>query len=264
MGEFSAANLRRSLTPYLFVKEDVMNFTMNRLRGAPMQLLLASVLLNATVQAQDEFSRQYKAVMPSVVTIYTSNGSGSGFGVAGTNPNGLGSETLIITNAHVVGDESSVQITTADKKTHTGEVVGRYAADDIALVRCQCVPALPLAAALPEIGSKAYVIGSPGLSAGWVATGSLTSGVVSNILIDDYLQLDASINHGNSGGPVFNGRGEVIGIATGLIEGKPGINFAISVTRIKRVLSDYQWTAMMRAAEEMERRRKLLNGGKYE
>ena|ERR1700730_16597012 len=86
---------------------------------------------------------------------------------------------------------------------------------------------------MPPIGSRVYVIGSPGLGSGVVAPGTLTSGIVSRHWVrEGWIQIDAAINPGNSGGPVSNSRGEVVGMATAQIAGKQGLNFAVSSVKL--------------------------------
>ncbi|HEY3738770.1 MAG TPA: S1C family serine protease [Bryobacteraceae bacterium] len=217
------------------------------------RVLLASVLLTAALPAQDgDFSRQYRRAVKSVVTIYTSKGSGSGFGVA---MHGSDVTTVIATNAHVVGTDQYVSVVTSDRSKFSGKVIARYADTDIAFIECSCVPSLPLAGGFPDIGSRAYVIGSPGLSPGVLASGTLTSGVVGNILVGGIIQVDASINYGNSGGPVLNSRGEVIGMASAFAQDKPGLNFAVSVVSIQGLIPDY-WTELNR---QIERNRRVLS-----
>ena len=236
-----------------------MKFLM-KILGGGLTLLCASLPFAPGAQAQDgDFSRQYKTAIRSVVTIYSKDGSGSGFAVRMYRRSGLGTESVIVTNAHVVGTDPSVRVVTADLRSYNGEVLARYPDDDVAFVSCGCVPVLPLAAAPPEIGSRAYVIGSPSLGQGVLSQGSLTSGIVSNLLpADDFVQVDASINHGNSGGPVLNSRGEVIAMATAIVEGKPGLNFAISALRIGQIMNNYDWAAITRSLHQMQLREWLL------
>jgi serine protease Do len=143
---------------------------------------------------------------------------------------------LIVTNNHVVADASEIEITLQDESTLKAEVVGRDPVTDIALLRVK--PQKPLTAvpwgdsANAKVGDWVLAIGNPfGLG------GTVTAGILSahhrNINAgpyDDFLQTDASINRGNSGGPMFNLAGEVIGINTAIFSpsgGSVGIGFAI-------------------------------------
>jgi len=143
---------------------------------------------------------------------------------------------LIVTNNHVVADASEIEVTLQDESTLKAEVVGRDPVTDIALLRVK--PQKPLTA-VPwgdsgnaKVGDWVLAIGNPfGLG------GTVTAGILSahhrNINAgpyDDFLQTDASINRGNSGGPMFNLAGEVIGINTAIFSpsgGSVGIGFAI-------------------------------------
>jgi S1-C subfamily serine protease len=202
------------------------------LAGRMVVLLATSILPVSLVRAQDgDYSRQYKRIAPSVVTIAASDGSGTGFYVGGGK---------FVTNAHVVESDQFVDVIMSDGSRVAGFVMGSDPKEDIAIVGVDyldvmALVALPFSKTLPEIGTRAYVIGSPGLEPGVVAPGTLTSGVVSNVS-KDLVQVDAAINPGNSGGPVLNSRGEVIGMAEFIYKGKPGLNFAITTQRIDAAL----------------------------
>jgi serine protease Do len=152
---------------------------------------------------------------------------GSGFII---DPSGL-----IVTNDHVIEHAHSVKVTLADNTTLEGSVVGRDPRSDLALVRVKAARPLPIVewgnSDAAEVGDWLMVIGNPyGLG------GSVTAGIVSargrNIdagPYGDYLQTDAAINRGNSGGPVFNMAGQVIGVSTVIFSpngGSVGIGFA--------------------------------------
>lgn len=155
---------------------------------------------------------------------------GSGFIV---DPSGI-----IVTNHHVVANSFDIIVTFQDNTQLTAELIAASALADIALLRVHS--AKPLAAVSfgdstkVRIGDPVFAIGDP-LGLG----GSVTAGIVSqlnrNIMLtpyDDYIQTDAAINHGNSGGPLFDMQGEVIGIATALWAptgetGSVGLGFAI-------------------------------------
>ena len=157
-------------------------------------------------------------------------GKGIGSGVI------LTSDGLILTNHHVVAGSEAVQVTLQDGSTLTAEVVGRDPELDVALLRV--TPPRPLQPAVfgdsrrLEVGDWVMAIGSPyGLS------NSVSVGIVSALgrnlqsgNYDDFIQTDAAINVGNSGGPLFNIRGEVIGITSAILTSggaSSGIGFAI-------------------------------------
>jgi serine protease Do len=155
--------------------------------------------------------------------------SGSGFII---DPSGY-----VGTNKHLVVNAISVFVITADGERHAAKIVGMAAQADIALLRMEDVEKpLPFVSFgdsdKVRVGDRAIAIGSP---LGFKNT--VTSGIISAINrninespFDDYLQTDAAINHGNSGGPLFNAAGEVIGMNSVIFSpdrGSSGLGFAI-------------------------------------
>ncbi|MEW6058107.1 MAG: trypsin-like peptidase domain-containing protein [Bdellovibrionota bacterium] len=148
----------------------------------------------------------------------------------------------ILTNNHVIENASEVIVTFLDKRRFPAKIVGRDKALDLALLQLKggsSIPNLkPCNLGLSEkvrIGESVFAIGNPfGLS------GTVTAGIVSaknrSIGIgpfDDFLQTDASINFGNSGGPLFNLKGEVVGINTAINAQGQGLGFAIPIDEAK-------------------------------
>ncbi len=176
---------------------------------------------------------------------FKSEGVGSGVII---DPDGL-----VLTNEHVVrgADEIKVQLYDRDnKKTeYTGKVIGKDARTDLAIVRIKAPGKLPFAALGDSnnirVGDWAIAIGSPfGLSQ------TMTVGVISaarqSLAIEDreyrnMIQTDAAINRGNSGGPLINIKGEVVGINTAIYAPTgtfAGIGFAVPINQAKEILSD--------------------------
>jgi serine protease Do len=165
---------------------------------------------------------------PAVVSVARDEGSGSGIIIR--------QDGVIITNAHVVGDARTVRVGLADGRTLDGRVLGGDPSVDVAVVRVDASN-LPVAelgdADQLEVGQSAIAIGNPlGLDR------TVTSGVVSavnrtptGIGLDGLIQTDAAISPGNSGGPLLDSQGRVIGINTVVIRapGSEGLGFAIPI-----------------------------------
>lgn len=166
----------------------------------------------------------YRRVSPAVVTISTSRGSGSGSIVS--------PEGLVLTNNHVVRDARGgvVTVRTPAGGRYTGQVIATDPTNDLALVRLNTtdrLPTVPLSKAENiQVGQRVFAIGSPfGLS------GTLTTGILSRVGRNGDLQTDAALNPGNSGGPLLNSRGELIGVNKAILStggGNIGIGFATS------------------------------------
>ncbi len=202
----------------------------------------------------------YKRALPSVVNITSTQvaydffyrpvpqqGQGSGFV--------LDKQGHILTNHHVVENAQVVEVTLSDKRRYKATVVGDDRNHDLALLQIQGAPNLQPATLADGtnlvVGQQVYAIGNP-----FGFQGTMTRGIVSAIRsiempsgnkIEDAIQTDASVNPGNSGGPLLNSHGEVIGITT-LIASNPnggadqsaGIGFAIPISTAKAVLSDFE------------------------
>lgn len=171
-------------------------------------------------------------VARSVFTIESAGGLGSGFVLRAA----AGSSSLV-TNFHVVADGwvngvRTVRVRQGDR-TYEGRVTSVAPADDLALVEvATAFPALAPAEAEPAVGDPVLVVGSP-LGLG----GTVAAGIVSAFRTEGgvrYLQFSAPISPGNSGGPVVDRRGRVVGVATAkaVAPGAEGLSFAIPVTRV--------------------------------
>ena len=184
------------------------------------------------------------SVKQNVALIQTSNGTGSGF-VIGHNNN----QTYIITNKHVVNFDKKVYIIWPDGKRNQGVVVASprnsnlwksgNASDfvnDLALIRINAVKgnALPIKSKNEIIGENVIAIGNPSFY-----DFTVTRGIVSGIREQGKLiQTDAAINSGNSGGPLINSSGCVVGVISFKTPDNVGLNFAISSKRLLRFLNN--------------------------
>ena len=185
------------------------------------------------------------SVKPNVVIIQASNGTGSGF-VIGQNNN----QTYIMTNKHVVDFDKRVYIIWPDGSRNNGDVVASprnsnlwkrgNASDfinDLALIRINGVKgnALPIKNKNEIIGENVIAIGNPSFY-----DFTVTRGIVSGIREQGKLiQTDATINSGNSGGPLINSSGCVVGVISFITPDNVGLNFAVSSTRLLKFLNNF-------------------------
>jgi serine protease Do len=164
-----------------------------------------------------------------------SQAQGSGFFISG--------DGYIVTNNHVVDHASEVTVTTAEGKSMSAKVIGVDSKTDLALLKAEGgnFPYVTFAAHTPRVGDWVIAVGNPfGLG------GTVTAGIVSargrdigSGPYDDFLQIDAPVNHGNSGGPTFDAEGEVVGVNTAIFSpsgGSVGIGFAIASDVVKNVV----------------------------
>ena len=164
-------------------------------------------------------------------------GQGSGFFIS---PDGYA-----VTNNHVVDGADKVEVTADDGKVYKAKVIGADARTDVALIKVEGgsnFPFAKLSDSKPRIGDWVLAVGNPfGLG------GTVTAGIVSasgrdigNGPYDDFIQIDAPVNKGNSGGPAFNTEGEVMGVNTAIYSpsgGSVGIAFSIPASTVKTVIA---------------------------
>jgi serine protease Do len=150
----------------------------------------------------------------------------------------------ILTNYHVIERAGTIKVTLEDQKEYEAQVVGTDALTDIALLKIKAGRLLPTnnlgdSNGL-EVGEWVMAIGSPFGLAHTVTVGvvSAKGRVIGSGPFDDFIQTDAYINVGNSGGPLVNARGEIIGINSAIVAESLGVGFAIPINVAKGILSD--------------------------
>ncbi|MGB0562817.1 MAG: S1C family serine protease [Spirulinaceae cyanobacterium] len=209
-----------------------------------------SVALNPDEQVR---IRLYEQASPAVVTVETAQGGGSGSIITAAG--------LVLTNEHVVSRASRGRVTviTASGDRHPGQVIATDRTHDLAIVQIRSSKTFPTVSLSQRdsvrVGQQVYAIGSPfGLS------GTLTSGILSRIAPNGDLQTDAAINQGNSGGPLLNSQGELIGVNKAIVtpnRGNVGIGFATSVAQVKAFLGQHQAAIASAAAQARQPRPSL-------
>jgi serine protease Do len=196
-------------------------------RGSPMEKFFQQF-------GGDEFGQQFgrQSRTPQARPVV---GEGSGFFIS--------SDGYAVTNNHVVDHADTVTVTTDDGATHTAKVVGTDPKSDLALIKVNGsgFTYVKFADHAPRIGEWAIAVGNPfGLG------GTVTAGIVSATGRDigrggeDYIQIDAPINRGNSGGPTFDSDGNVMGVNTAIFSpsgGSVGIGFDIPASVAKNVIA---------------------------
>lgn len=224
----------------------------NRVESASATQTATPIITGDSLEAQVQAI--YRRASPSVVNITTRSvaydfflnpipreGSGSGF-IYDTNGN-------IVTNYHVVENARELQVTFADSSTQSAKVIGADPTNDLAVIQVSDTnknfPPLPIGDSEGlNVGQFVVAIGNPfGLER------TLTFGVVSatgrvinspdNRVVGEIIQTDAAVNPGNSGGPLLNMQGELIGVNTAILSpsgASAGIGFAIPSRTVKRVV----------------------------
>jgi Do/DeqQ family serine protease len=172
-------------------------------------------------------------------------GLGSGFFV--------NAEGDLLTNNHVIEGASRIIIVTTDKEEVEGKVVWADAAIDLALVHAEVKKSHPFAVLgdsdAIRVGDWAIAIGNP-----FGLTGTYTTGIISATgrsdlqlnRIENFIQTDASINFGNSGGPLLNIRGEVVGVNAAIVAMGQGIGFAVPVNMAKQRMNEFRSQGALR------------------
>lgn len=173
---------------------------------------------------------------------YTQQGSGSGVIIS--------DDGYIVTNNHVVAGADKIEVVLNDRRTYVGEIIGSDASTDVALIKIK-EKALPFLSYgnsdFVKVGEWALAVGNPFNLESTVTAGIISAKGRNNILdnnkrpIESFIQTDAAVNPGNSGGALVNTNGELIGINTAIASNNgayQGYSFAVPVNIVKKVVSD--------------------------
>lgn len=199
-------------------------------------------------------------VGPSVVSVHTgsSGGEAAGSGIV------LSADGIVLTNAHVIADATTIELDLADGRTVEARVLGAYPDSDVAVLRAEgltqaAVPAELGSSDSLRVGDDVVAIGNA-LNLGEAP--SVTTGIVSALnrsitapggtALDDLIQTDAAINPGNSGGPLVDATGRVVGMNTAIVSGAQNIGFALAIDEIRPIVED------LRAGRRVQQTRPLL------
>jgi serine protease Do len=210
-----------------------------------VEIDVIEVIKQPTPQIESPFEWFFNTPQGEGEKDYKRSGLGSGIIVRRS-----GNRYYVITNNHVVGTAKEITVTLNDERKFTGTLVGTDVRIDVALVYFESKDELPVAdlgnSDDVQVGDIVLAVGNP-----WGYESSLTMGIVSALgrrgpqvsNYTDYIQTDASINQGNSGGALVNTRGEVIGIntwiASGLTGGSIGLGFAIPINNTKKDIEGF-------------------------
>lgn len=194
-----------------------------------LSLFVLAAVLFASLLPANAIGFNAEEVYKSVFVVYSGNSLGSGFAIG---------ENYVITNAHVIANANSITLTNYEGNKYTASLLVIDEDKDIAVlaIKDASFPYLKMAKlATVKIGEDIYAIGAP---KGMAYT--LTKGTVSakeRIVRDEpFIQIDAAVNKGNSGGPLLNDAGEVIGMITMKMTDSEGIGLAIPTDRIADTL----------------------------
>ncbi len=224
------------------VKPAVVSVKVNIENAAASSDDLSGQMDNLPPQIQQFFKRfgDQNGMAPSPMGPQHSVALGSGFFIS--------ADGYIVTNNHVVANAKTVTVTTNDGKTLDAKVIGTDPKTDLALLKVTekgDYPFVSFAKEAPRVGDWVVAVGNPyGLG------GTVTAGIISaegrdigDGPYDSFLQIDAPINKGNSGGPTFNLKGEVVGVNTAIFSpsgGSVGIGFAIPASTVDSVVGSLE------------------------
>lgn len=196
-----------------------------------VSLLVLAAVLFASVLPANAIGFDAEEVYKSVFVVYSGNSLGSGFAIG---------ENCIVTNAHVIENVHSITLTSYEGNKYTASLLGIDEDKDIAvlIIKDASFPYLKMAnLSTVKIGDDIYAIGAPKGMAYTLTKGTISTKerIVEN---ESFIQIDAAINEGNSGGPLLNDAGEVLGMNTMKMTDSEGIGLAIPADRIASTLKE--------------------------
>lgn len=196
-----------------------------------VSLLILAAVLFASVLPANAIGFDAEEVYKSVFVVYSGNSLGSGFAIG---------ENCIVTNAHVIENVHSITLTSYEGNKYTASLLGIDEDKDIAvlIIKDASFPYLKMAnLSTVKIGDDIYAIGAPKGMAYTLTKGTVSAKerIVEN---ESFIQIDAAINEGNSGGPLLNDAGEVLGMNTMKMTDSEGIGLAIPADRIASTLKE--------------------------
>ena len=230
--------------------------------------VVVSLISFSSLVGASSLSKVFKKVNPAVVVILTKEHGYSSLKAGETvtiTKGGLGSgiviseDGLVMTSAHVVQVADSVVVRFLDGTTAEAKIVGAAVRADVALLKLDRLPEKLVAAELGDsddvsIGDEIFIIGAPygighTLTVGYMSGRRRPETVCESLVPIEFLQTDAAINKGNSGGPMFNKNGKVVGIVSHILSqsgGSEGLGFAISINTAKELLlnQNSMWTGL--------------------
>ncbi|MBM3230127.1 trypsin-like serine protease [Candidatus Pacearchaeota archaeon] len=187
--------------------------------------------LESLRSSSGDFSEVISDVIKGVVSVGTDKSMGTGFVLTDSG--------YIATNQHVISGAKRIEVLTHDRKVIVATLIGEDVARDVALLKVEAtLESLELADKLPTVGNKVIAIGNPlGLAF------TVTEGIVSALDRKgpngqkEYIQTDVSLNPGNSGGPLINTRGEVVGMNNFKVGNAESLGFALEAEVVKSVVN---------------------------
>ncbi|HHX27421.1 MAG: S1C family serine protease [Bacillota bacterium] len=231
------------------------------------------------VQDEDNTISVYNAVKHGVVMVSTEETTGGSSVLGSFSRRGNGSGFFvdrsghIVTNYHVIEDASHILVHTHSGRVYKASVVGSDRLTDLAVLKVNVEAGDAVALSLADydgikVGQKAIAIGMPlatGSNMGLDRSPTVTTGVISakdrslpiesrtkpgvnDFTVENLLQTDAAVNPGNSGGPLLNSSGEVVGVVTAIIDSASGIGFAIPCNVVAEVVPEIISTGQVRRA----------------